>query len=131
MNVEEQRRLHEARIEEARKRSNFRPLVYICSPYAGDTERNMENARTYSRFALVQHTIPVTPHLLYPQFLSEETERELALFIGTVLLGKCEEIWVFGGRVSSGMAAEIKHARKWHKPIRWFNAELEEVEEYA
>ena len=27
----------------------YRPLVYICSPYAGDMERNAENARKYSR----------------------------------------------------------------------------------
>ena len=30
----------------------FRPIVYICSPYAGDVEANVENARRYSRFAV-------------------------------------------------------------------------------
>ena len=29
----------------------FRPIVYICSPYAGDIEANVENARSYCRFA--------------------------------------------------------------------------------
>ena len=33
----------------------FRPIVYICSPYSGDIERNTENARRYSRFAVDQH----------------------------------------------------------------------------
>ena len=30
----------------------FRPIVYICSPYAGDTESNVKAAREYSRFAV-------------------------------------------------------------------------------
>ena len=49
---------HEAftRIEKeekaAAKAAAFRPVVYICSPYSGDTERNVENAKRYSRFAV-------------------------------------------------------------------------------
>ena len=27
-----------------RKAAAFRPIVYICSPYSGDTERNIKNA---------------------------------------------------------------------------------------
>ena len=77
----------------ARKAGTYRPLVYICSPYAGDVERNSENARRYSRFAVDSGAIPFAPHLLFPQFMSENTERALALFMGNVLLGKCDEIW--------------------------------------
>lgn len=29
----------------ARKAANYRPLVYICSPYAGDVEKNTCRAR--------------------------------------------------------------------------------------
>ena len=32
-----------------RKAAAFRPIVYICSPYSGDTERNIKNAKRYSR----------------------------------------------------------------------------------
>ena len=35
-----------------RKAAAFRPIVYICSPYSGDTERNIKNAKRYSRFAV-------------------------------------------------------------------------------
>ena len=48
----------------------FRPIVYICSPYAGDVSKNVENARNYSRFAVDKGYIPVAPHLLFPQFLA-------------------------------------------------------------
>ena len=37
--------------EEKAARRVYRPLVYICSPYAGDVERTVNMARVYSRFA--------------------------------------------------------------------------------
>ena len=55
------------------------PIVYICSPYSGDVEKNTEAARRYCRYAADRGFIPLAPHLLFPQFLSEETERELAI----------------------------------------------------
>ena len=70
----------------------FMPVVYICSPYRGDTEGNTKKARRYSRYAVNQGYIPIAPHLLLPQFVSEETERDLALFMGMVLLSKCKEL---------------------------------------
>ena len=111
----------------ARKAANFRPLVYICSPYSGNIEFNANSARIYSRFAVAKGAIPLASHLLFPQFISEEHERSLALFMGTVLLGKCKEIWVFGEYVSDGMKREIAKAEKMGKIIRYFTEELEEV----
>ena len=55
--------------EEKAARRVYRPLVYICSPYAGDIEQNVNMARVYSRFAVKNTCIPLTPHLLYPQFM--------------------------------------------------------------
>lgn len=113
-----------SRIERSER---FRPLVYICSPYSGDMLRNTENAQKYSRFAVDRHCIPVTPHLLFPQFMNEETERDLALFMGIVLLTKCAEIWVFGDNISSGMESEIAKAQRKGIPIRYFSDEMEEM----
>lgn len=72
--------------------------------------------------------IPIAPHLLFPQFLSEETERELAIFMDLVLLGKCEQIWVFGGEVSDGMRREIGKAKQKNMTIRYFTEDMEETE---
>ena len=36
------------------KKEAFKPLVYICSPYAGDVEKNTEKAKLYSRFAVIE-----------------------------------------------------------------------------
>lgn len=59
----------------ARKAAAFRPLIYVCSPYSGDIDKNTANARMYSRFAVAKNTIPFAPHLLLPQYISEEHER--------------------------------------------------------
>lgn len=115
--------------EEKAARRVYRPLVYICSPYAGDVKQNVNMARVYSRFAVKNTCIPLTPHLLYPQFMDDGSpaERELALFMGLVLLTKCEQVWVFGGVISAGMAVEIAKAEKKKIPVRYFTEELEEM----
>ena len=112
------------------KPGEFRPLVYICSPYRGDTEKNTEKARKYSRFAVESKAIPMTPHLLYPQFMDDSNpeERYLATHIfNYVLIGKCQEVWVFGEDISEGMAREIALAEKRRMKIRYFTETMEEA----
>lgn len=120
---------HYEKTSKADKSSAFRPLVYICSPFSGDTEYNTQQARKYSRFAYKQNAIPITPHLLYPQFMSDNKpeERADAMHFNYVLLGKCNELWVFGDIISDGMANEISIAKKRKQTIRWFNEKCEEV----
>ena len=101
----------------------YRMMVYVCSPYAGDIKGNTERAKRYCRWATDRGCIAIAPHLYFPQFMSEETEREEALHSGMVLLGKCDEVWVFGNTISSGMRAEIEKAEKFHKRIRYFSGE--------
>ena len=100
-------------------KTKYYPLVYICSPFSGDVENNVIKARTYSRYALDEGNIPIAPHLLFPQFMNDESERRLAMHFNYVLLGKCEEVWVFGDNISSGMAEEIKIAKKRKMKIRY------------
>lgn len=112
------------------KDRTYRSLVYICSPLSGDVETNTKRARAFCRFALAQGQIPLAPHLLFPQFMNDDNpaERELAIFMDVVLLGKCSELWVLGETVFAGMQAEIDVAKKRRQPIRWFNSEFQEVE---
>ena len=107
----------------------FRPIVYICSPYAGDVENNTAAARRYSRFAVEAGYIPIAPHLLFPQFLDDNKpkERELGLFFGNAILSKCAEMWVFGEHISEGMEAEIKRATWKGYRIRYFSETCKEV----
>lgn len=109
-----------------RRTAAFRPLVYICSPYAGDIEKNTKNARRYSRFAVTRNAIPFAPHLLMPQYMDEKTERWLAMLMNSVFIGKCDELWVFGDHISNGMAYEIEKAENMGKVIRYFMEDLKE-----
>jgi len=118
--------------QEEREQRTFRPIVFICSPFAGDVENNVKAARRYCRFAVEMGNIPFAPHLLFPQFLddSDPKERELGLFFGVALMSKCAEVWVFGETISAGMAKEIEKAEKRGMRIRWFNSKYEEVTQY-
>ena len=115
--------------KEERALRAFRPIVYICSPYAGEIEKNVKAAQGYSRFAVEKGYIPLAPHLLFPQFLDDNKpkERELGLFFGNAILSKCAEMWVFGDRISEGMEAEIKRATWKGYRIRYFSDTCEEV----
>lgn len=104
-------------------------MVYICSPYSGKVKTNVKNARKYSRFAVMKNTIPITPHLLYPQFMNDniEDERTLAQHYNYVLLGNCSELWVFGSKISRGMAYELEIANKRKMKVRYFDENCCEV----
>ena len=118
-----------SREKEERSLRAFRPIVYICSPYAGDVETNVQKARRYCRFAVDKGYIPIAPHLLFTQFLNDDSpkERQLGIFFGNAVMSKCSEVWVFGDRISDGMEAEIKRAKWKNYPLRYFNEDLEEV----
>ena len=111
-------------------RPPFMPLVYICSPYSGDVEKNCERTRRFCRFAYEKGNIPLAPHLMLPQFLkdTDPAERNIAIFMDVVLMGKCQELWVLGDEISAGMAIEIEKAKKRRQRVRYFNPDFEEVE---
>ena len=108
--------------------ANYRPMIYICSPYSGNTEKNTENARKYSRFAVDCHYLPITPHIYFTQFMNDNIpeERDIAIFMNWVLISKCEQLWVFGDNISTGMKTEIDRAKRKHMKIRYFTEEMEE-----
>lgn len=109
---------------------NYRPLVYICSKYAGDTEENLERTRRFCRYAFEKGRIPLSGVLAFTPFMddSDPDQRGSAIFMDMVLMGKCDELWVLGDEISGGMAIEIERARKRRQKIRWFNSRFEEVE---
>lgn len=115
-------------VEREEKVKQYLPLIYIASPFAGDTERNVEKARGYCRFAVSKGCIPLAAHLHYPQFMDDDDpkQRELGLRFALILLGKCDELWAFGSP-SEGMRREMAKARKRNITIRFFNGKCEEV----
>lgn len=101
-------------------------LVYVASPFAGDVPRNTENARRYCRFVVENGKIPLAPHLLLPQFVSEDTERDAAMLMNRALLSRCDQLWMFGDEITDGMAMEWVRAKQLGMPIRCFTDDCEE-----
>ena len=108
----------------------YRPIVYICSPYAGDVKQNVRRAQAYCRFAVQKNCVPIATHLLFPQFMddTDPAQRQQALFMSRLLLTKCNEVWVFGETISQGMASEIRKAESRNKAIRYFTKGCQEVQ---
>lgn len=99
--------------------------VFICSPFAGDTVRNIQAAQSYCRKAVAEGYMPIAPHLYFPQFLddTDPEERKQGMTMGLELLTHCSELWVFG-EPSPGMAEEIRYAKEHHILIRYFDEPL-------
>lgn len=95
-------------------------LIYVASPYAGDVEANVRYAEEACRYVMGQGCAFFAPHLLYPAILDDSipAERALGMSMGLLMLGKCDELWAFGPRVSTGMQAEIDEAARLGIPVR-------------
>lgn len=110
---------------------NDRPVVYICSPFSRDKVAGCENAKRYSRHAVDAGAIPFAPHLLLPMYMKEDSERGQALYMDMVFLRRCDELWVFGHDITSGMQAEIDQAGKLGMKIRYFTENFKEEARHA
>ena len=108
-------------------------FVYICSPFraysGGTVEDNTQRANRFCRFASQQEVVPLAPHVIFSQFLDDDIpeERDAGLYLGMQVLKRCEELWVFGDFISSGMQSEIEAATRRGITIRYFSLECEEV----
>ena len=106
------------------------PVVYICSPYRADTpeelEENLNNVRRYFRFALSQGYAPIATHFAVCSVLNDDdpAEREQGISLDVRYLTFCDELWVFGDRISAGMAHEIhtfQQIRRAGSHIKYFD----------
>jgi hypothetical protein len=100
-------------------------LIYVASPYAGDVEKNIAFAKRACRYVMEQGHAFFAPHLLYPQILddTDPAERKTGLKLGLRILEICDELWVCGDRISTGMEAEIELAKQLGIPIRYVSEE--------
>ena len=95
--------------------------VYICAPYDGENTRSREKIWGYCLFARERTYAPIAPFLYYPQFMPKIYEKEMQLMRSLALrdLLTCEEIWVFGNKVTPEMENEISCASSHGLNIRW------------
>lgn len=98
--------------------------VYICSPLRGDIQGNLDKVERYTEFALKSGVAPVVPHF-YANCLDDSNphDRETGLAAGLSLLWFCDELWVFGDKVTEGMKKEIHFCKYLNITIRYIDEE--------
>lgn len=109
--------------------SKKRLKIYVCSPYrlTSLTKEDMEQERReiekrirMACWLIVQmDAIPYAPHGYFTHFLDDSNpfEREKGMELGLAWLKECDELWVFGERISDGMAKEIAFAKENGIPV--------------
>ena len=82
--------------------------VYICSPLGGNIDDNISVVKKYTKYALKCGTAPVVPHF-YALCIDDnnKTEREMGMKAGLSTLWFCDEMWIFGEKITEGMKKEI------------------------
>ena len=85
-------------------------LIYVCSPYRGEIQRNKEYARELTRAAINSGFAPVTVHLYLTEVLDDNKpqERSRGMEAGQDILERCGYI-LLGEKygISDGMQKEI------------------------
>lgn len=107
-------------------------FLYVCSPYRGDIARNVRLARGLCREVALLGHLPFAPHLVFPQFLDDNTrdERVRGIEFNAHLLEMkrldergsviplFDALWVYDARgVSAGMSHEIDLAAALEIPV--------------
>ena len=98
---------------EGSDRNRGMEVIYVCSPYRGDYIMNKLNARRYIKFVMACGHVPIAPHIWFEKFINDTIpeERSQGLAMAIRLVPRCDQLWVFGKRISEGMSKEIEIAR--------------------
>lgn len=102
-------------------------MVYIASPLRGDYNTNIKNAVEYCRLAGERGVLPLAPHIIFSQWCNDTVpqQREQGLQLGLALLGKSDELWIMGEKISEGMRGEISFAMEHGIPAYHITNPLE------
>ncbi len=95
------------------------PVVYIASAFSGDVPGNTIKTIEYSRFAVQKGAHPINPILNLLGVVDEERDRKTAMKIDLSILGRADELWVFG-IPTAGMREEMAEAERCGIRIRYF-----------
>lgn len=102
--------------EDGFKTDSKEKYAFICSPFAGDTERNITYAIKCCKEAIKRGYTPIAPHLYFPQFLDDNNpeQREKGLILGReAMKEKCDIVFIgdkYG--ISDGMKGDLEFAKQ-------------------
>ena len=89
--------------------------IYVCSPMRGNLDVNRLRAKEYAQMVYRKGFLPIAPQIYLEEatgLLEERGHRDELLVLGKELLKLCDELWIFGDRISEGMKEEIALAKK-------------------
>lgn len=89
----------------------------------GDFAANREKAKQYSQEVYKRGHLPICVQIYLEEatgITEEEGSREELLMLGKEFLLMCDELWIFGDRISKGMEGEILLAAEKGIIIRRF-----------
>ncbi len=99
-------------------------LVFLESPYTGDTERNIRYARACMRDCLRRNESPFASHLLYTQEgVLDDTDpenRELGIAAAMDWAAKANKTVVYTDLgISQGMKYGVERAEQERRPVEY------------
>lgn len=101
------------------------PRIYTCHRFASDQVGAAKSLRRICREIVAQGGVPVCPQLLLPEFIHEETERDLAMRLCQEMVRGCDEVRVYGRELTPGMRIEISFAELLGIPVRFMDSAAE------
>lgn len=104
--------------------------IYVCSPFRPESndpqirecelDNNIDRVHQACRMLASLGYMPLAPHGYFTNFLNDNDpkEREDGMELAMEWLELSDELWVFGKRISDGMAREIARATELGIPVR-------------
>lgn len=96
-------------------------IVYLAHPISGNVQGNLKSIREYVRIINLQYPdiVPLVSYYADVVSLHDDVPEERARGFKNnfAVIERCDELWVLGSVVSSGMSMEIKHAESVGIPV--------------
>lgn len=93
--------------------------VYICHYYGKDPETSFKEVARICKEIVENepNVLPMGPQIYFNHFISENGYREYIMDMCLNMVVRCDELWVYGDEISSGMAEEISLALYKEIPV--------------
>ena len=89
-------------------------IVYIAHPYEGK-EENLVNAEKWVGYLISRFNI--APICAWITYCRTNIDREIGLTMDKQVIRRCDELWMVGGRISTGMKIEKEFAELMGIPV--------------
>jgi len=101
------------------------PRVFTCHRFSSDRAGSIRALRHICRALVHEGCLPLCPQLVFPQFVDEDRERDLAMRLCQELIRTSDELRVYGTELTPGMRIEIGFAELLGIPVRYVESAAE------